>query len=111
MIAAHQRVLDAATTRPEPFVVPISEIASTGHPLNKYDDVEKVRRMRKQLRAGEDLPPVRLEKLTPELRDKYGVADPDKSWYMTNGHHRLAARKLEGETNTTAVETQTCKRL
>src|SRR6266566_1268029 len=89
---AHQYGIMGATSKPEPFSCPINKIASNGFPLANYDNEEKVQRMRKKIQAGGELPPVRLSKLTPELRDKYGVTDPTKTHYLENGHHRLAAQ-------------------
>ena len=82
---AHQFATLDATSREAPMMVPTDSIASTGFPLEKYADVEKVQRMQRKLRKGKTLPPVRLTKLTPETRDKYGVRDPSKTFYLESG--------------------------
>lgn len=110
-LGAHQYGVMDATSKPEPRQVKISEIAATGENLSHYDDQEKVQRMKAQVKAGGTLPPVRLVKLTPELREKYDVQDPSKKYYLTNGHHRLAARKLLGDDTIDAIDFHTGKRL
>ena len=106
MSAAHQSALLAATTKAPPVNIPISKIASVGFPLHQYKDVEKVQRMQKSIRRGEKIKPVRVTKLTPENRDKYGVTDESKEYFLNNGHHRLAAVKLEGGKTVRAVPYQ-----
>jgi uncharacterized ParB-like nuclease family protein len=97
MTAAHQQKLAAVTQWDTPTHIPISQIASTGFPLAAYAAVDKVQRMQSKLRRGGQLPPIRVTKLTtPELRDKYGVTDASKMYYLNSGHHRLAAAKLTG---------------
>jgi uncharacterized ParB-like nuclease family protein len=101
---AHAQLLLSSTESQAARSIPISQIASVGHPLTAYADVEKVQRMRARIRAGNPPPPVRIEKLTPEKRDTYGVSDPTKKYFLTNGHHRLAAAKLEGKRTIKAVD-------
>lgn len=101
--AAHALGTLAATSRDPQTQVPIDSIATTGFPLEKYADVEKVQRMQRKLQKGKPLPPVKLTRLTPALRDKYGVRDPSKEFYLNGGHHRLAAQKLEGRESVNAV--------
>lgn len=108
---AHQLGLRRATKKSKPDVIPVSKIAATGYPLEQYADVVKVQRMQNQLRSGKKLPPVRVTELTPELRDKYGVTDPSKKFYLNNGHHRLAAAMLEGKKQVRAVSYHEGKRL
>lgn len=108
---AHSQLLLRDTAKSKPREIPIDSIASTGFPLHQYADVEKVQRMQRSYRKTGKLKPVRVVRLTPELRDKYGVTDPDKEFYMPNGHHRLAAAKLEGATKIRAVDAMTGRRL
>lgn len=110
-MSAHMQEFLKATERPDPHKVNISEIASTGEDMKKFCNQEKVQRMRQQLRSGNTLPPVRIVKLTPELREKYDVQDPSKKFYLTNGHHRLAANKAEGRTQIDAIDLHEGKRL
>lgn len=105
-MSAHQAGTDAATQKAKPVHVAISKIASVGFPLHMYADVEKVQRMQKSIRKGEKIKPVRLTKLTPENRDRYGVTDQRKEFFLNNGHHRLAAAKLEGKRTVRAVPYQ-----
>jgi hypothetical protein len=108
---AHMHGIDVATNKPEPVMIPVDQIASTGHTLDKYENVEKVKRMRAKLEAGGELPPIRVSPLTPELRDRCGIADPTKKFYLESGHHRLAASKLEGLKKISAVSYHEGKRL
>ncbi len=101
--AAHQQGVHEATKKSKPIMIPVNEIASTGYPLHQYDDVEKVQRMQKSVRAGKKIKPIRVSELTPENRDLYGVTDPKKKWFLNNGHHRLAAQTLEGVKKVRAV--------
>ena len=110
-MSAHMHGVDAATSKPEPVMIPVDQIASTGLPLDAYKDVEKVQRMRAKLEAGGELPPIRVSPLTPELRDKCGITDPIKKFYLENGHHRFAASKLEGLTKISSVSYHNGKRL
>ena len=110
-MSAHMHGIDVATSKPEPVMIPVDQIASTGYPLDKYEDVEKVKRMRAQLEAGEKLPPVRVTPLTSEMRDKCGIADPTKKFYLETGHHRLAASKLEGLKKISSISYHEGKRL
>jgi hypothetical protein len=105
------RGIKSATTKSKPVMIPVDQIASVGHPLDEYDDVEKVQRMKKKIERGGELPPVRVTPLTPELRDKCGITDPTKKFYLENGHHRLAASKLEGLKKVRAVSYHEGKRL
>jgi hypothetical protein len=103
--------VDAAIDRPEPVMISVAQIASTGLPLDAYKNVEKVQRMRAKLEAGIPLPPVRVTALTPELRDKCGITDPTKKFYLESGHHRFAASKLEGMKKISAISYYNGKRI
>ncbi len=100
-----------ATKKLKPVLIPVNEIASTGYPLKEYTDVEKVQRMQASIRDGKKMKPLRVSELTPENRDLYGVADPNKKWYLNNGHHRLAAQALEGVEEVRAVAYLHSKRI
>lgn len=108
---AHQIGLDRGTTKPPPKMVPVDQVAKTGYPLTAYRDVEKVHRMLQSLRAGQKLKPVKLIKLTPEDRDKYGVVDPSKKYYLANGHHRFAATVLSGQKKVNAIDYSKSRRI
>lgn len=109
--ATHQKGILSATTKQKPVKLPISEIASVGHPLGDYDDQEKVQRMRRQLRKGKKPPPIRVTPLTDALRDQYGITQPDKKFFLDNGHHRFAAAKLQGKKRIKAVSFHHGKRI
>ena len=111
MSAAHQELLRDRTKKSKPVKVKTDEIAATGYPLHEYADVEKVQRMQHELKKKGKLKPVRLVPLTPELREKYGVTDESKKFYLVNGHHRFAAAKLEGKKHVRAVDWKTGRRL
>lgn len=103
MTAAHQNKLLRVTAEPKPINIPINKIASVGYPLSEYADIEKVQRMQRSIKRGEPLKPVRVIKLTDELRDKYGVRDKSKTYFLNNGHHRFAAARLGGLKKVRAV--------
>jgi len=109
--SSHNGAIDEATIKSKPEKVKISDIDSVGHPMTAYADQEKIKRMRHQLRKGKHLPPVRLVVLNEALRDKYGIDDPTKKFYLENGHHRFAASKLEHKHHIRAVEYHKGKRL
>jgi hypothetical protein len=108
---AHQQGVKVAVKKSKPIEVSVNQIAAAGYPLQQYADVEKVQRMRQSIRAGDRMKPVRLTPLTPENRDQYGVTDPNKKWFLNNGHHRLAAQALEGVKQIRAVSYMQGKRI
>ena len=110
-LPAHMLGVSTATTQPAPVMVPVDQIASVGHSLTDFVNVPKVQRMRRKLKAGGVLPPVCVTPLTPELRDRVGVDDLAKKYYLESGHHRLAASKLEGLKKVRAVSYHGGKRL
>jgi hypothetical protein len=109
--AAHQASLLTGVTKAKPVEIPVKDIASIGFPLKDYASVEKVQRMQRNLRKTGKLKPVRVVSLTPENRGTYGVTDPSKKFFLTNGHHRFAAAKLEGMTTIRAVDYFNGKRI
>lgn len=103
-MSAVKQHIEAATKATDPVDIPVSKIAVVGYPLHEYADIQKVKRMQQDLRKGK-LKPVGVTKLTPELRDKYGVDDPNKDYYLASGHHRFAAVRLARRKTIPAIPT------
>lgn len=111
MTPTHSKGILSATTKSNPAHVSVDKIASVGHPLTAYADVKKIKHMRENIAKGKPLKPIKLSPLTPELRERHGIEDPTKKYFLENGHHRLAAAKLEGLKRVRAVDYHHGKRL